>query len=128
MVLHKRSERSSLPWLQIENSSPQMEESCKAIIQQQPSDAPGTNTGVGCSLLQDFWTPGMEPALYVASALSREVFFFFTTRATWEAFLINQSQECLSSYCDNEQAVYVGAQCGASHTGTIHYNYAQQCY
>ena len=52
-------------------------------------------------LLVTLWTVAHQAPLSLMSpALSGEL---FTTRATWEAFLINRSQECLSSCQDNEQ-------------------------
>ena len=57
-------------------------------------------SGLPCPSPGALLDPGIEPTSLMSPALSGEL---FTTRATWEAFLINRSQECLSSCQDNEQ-------------------------
>ena len=104
-MLHKSSERSSLVSGPRLNSSPLGAKNPGVIIQQQPFRTLQARILEWVAMPFSRGSSGPRDRTrisYVVSCIVRWV-FFFTTRATWEAFLINQSQECLSSCQDNEQ-------------------------
>ena len=66
--------------------------------------------------------PGIEPTSLMCPAMSGGL---FTTSTTWEAFLINQSG-MFKQLSGREAGGLWYANTVGHHTGTVHYNYAQQ--